>query len=111
MQQHGHSMAALAPYGNLVRNLSEDGIPINTIASVLAATDKHPCIEAMGPKTVVVIDEAGAIISASPVIHPLGRLRQQLLTCSYRVGVASPSADLFSSSSHTPHLLTWARGF
>src|SRR3546814_2533550 len=54
-------MAALAPYGGMVRNLRNDGIPANTIASVLAATDKRPFIDTLGPKTVVVIDEAGVV--------------------------------------------------
>src|SRR3546814_16582971 len=61
LQQQGHSMAALAPYGGMVRNLRNDGIPANTIASVLAATDKRPFIDTLGPKTVVVIEEAGVV--------------------------------------------------
>ncbi|MEB2399991.1 MAG: relaxase domain-containing protein [Alcaligenaceae bacterium] len=61
LQQQGHAMASLAPYGNMVRNLREDGIPANTIASVLSASDKRPFINTLGPKTVVVIDEAGVV--------------------------------------------------
>ncbi|UHL64070.1 AAA family ATPase [Paralcaligenes sp. KSB-10] len=61
LHQQGHSMTALAPYGGMVRNLRKDGIPANTIASVLAASDKRPFIDALGPKTVVVIDEAGVV--------------------------------------------------
>lgn len=40
LQAQGHTMVALAPYRNMVRNLREDGIPANTIASVLTAADK-----------------------------------------------------------------------
>src|SRR5690606_16245885 len=29
LHHQGHTMAALAPYGNMVRNLREDGIPAN----------------------------------------------------------------------------------
>jgi len=61
LQEQGHSMVALAPYGNMVRNLREDGIPANTIASVLAAADKRPFLESLGPQSVVVIDEAGVV--------------------------------------------------
>jgi len=61
LQHHGHIMAALAPYGNMVRNLRADGIPANTIASVLSASDKRPFIDTLGSKTIVVIDEAGVV--------------------------------------------------
>jgi conjugative relaxase-like TrwC/TraI family protein len=61
LQGQGHNMVALAPYGNMVRNLREDGIPANTIASVLAAADKRPFLDALGPQSVVVIDEAGVV--------------------------------------------------
>lgn len=61
LQQQGYAMTALAPYGGMVRNLREDGIPANTIAAVLAARDKRPFIDTLGPKTVVVIDEAGVV--------------------------------------------------
>ena len=54
-------MVALAPYGNMVRNLREDDISANTIASVLSASDKRPFTDTLGPKTVVVIDEAGVV--------------------------------------------------
>src|SRR5690606_8317691 len=37
------------------------GIPANTIASVLAASDKRPSLNTLDPKTVVVIDEAGVV--------------------------------------------------
>ncbi len=61
LQQQGHSMTALAPYGGMVRNLRKDGIPANTIASILSASDKRPFINTLGPKSVVVIDEAGVV--------------------------------------------------
>ncbi|QHS35585.1 relaxase domain-containing protein [Alcaligenes faecalis] len=61
LQQQGHSMTALAPYGNMVRNLREDSIPANTISSVLTAADKRSFIDTLGPKAVVVIDEAGVV--------------------------------------------------
>ena len=61
LQQRGYSMIALAPYGNQVGNLRADGIPANTVASFLTARDKRRFTENMGPKTVVVIDEAGVI--------------------------------------------------
>lgn len=61
LQQQGYAMTALAPYGGMVRNLREDGVPANTIASVLAARDKRPFTDALGPQTVVVIDEAGVV--------------------------------------------------
>lgn len=60
LHQQGHTIVAMAPYGNMVRNLREDGIPANTIASVLSASDKRP-FTTLGPKTVVVIDEAGVV--------------------------------------------------
>ncbi|MGO3743931.1 MAG: MobF family relaxase [Alcaligenes aquatilis] len=61
LQAQGHTMTALAPYGNMVRNLRKDGIPANTIASVLAAADKRRFLDSLGPKSVVVIDEAGVV--------------------------------------------------
>jgi len=61
LQQQGYAMMALAPYGGMVRNLREDGVPANTIASVLAARDKRAFTDTLGPKTVVVIDEAGVV--------------------------------------------------
>jgi len=61
LQEQGHNMVALAPYGNMVRNLREDGIPANTIASVLAAADKRSFLDSLGPQSVVVIDEAGVV--------------------------------------------------
>jgi len=61
LQQQGYAMTALAPYGGMVRNLREDGVPANTIASVLAARDKRAFTDILGPQTVVVIDEAGVV--------------------------------------------------
>ncbi|MGS1116519.1 MobF family relaxase [Castellaniella sp. UC4442_H9] len=61
LQQQGHHLAALAPYGGMVRNLRKDGVPANTVASVLAARDKRPFTSQLGPQTVVVIDEAGVV--------------------------------------------------
>jgi len=61
LQGQDHNMVALAPYGNMVRNLREDGIPANTIASILAAADKGPFLHVLGPQSVVVIDEAGVV--------------------------------------------------
>ncbi|MGE4470994.1 MobF family relaxase [Castellaniella sp. MT123] len=61
LQQQGHSLVALAPYGGMVRNLRKDGVPANTVASVLAARDKRPFTSQLGPQTVVVIDEAGVV--------------------------------------------------
>ncbi|WP_417251931.1 MobF family relaxase [Castellaniella sp.] len=61
LQQQGHSLVALAPYGGMARNLRKDGVPANTVASVLAARDKRPFTSQLGPQTVVVIDEAGVV--------------------------------------------------
>jgi conjugative relaxase-like TrwC/TraI family protein len=61
LQQQGHSLVALAPYGGMVRNLRKDGVPANTVASVLSARDKRPFTSQLGPQTVVVIDEAGVV--------------------------------------------------
>src|SRR5690606_28170252 len=61
LREQSHSMVALAPYGNMVRNLREDGIPANTIASVLASADKRPFLDSLGPQSVVVIDEPGVV--------------------------------------------------
>ncbi|WP_084386801.1 MobF family relaxase [Castellaniella caeni] len=61
LQQQGHSLVALAPYGGMVRNLRKDGVPANTVASVLSARDKQPFTSQLGPQTVVVIDEAGVV--------------------------------------------------
>lgn len=61
LREQGHAMTALAPYGSMVRNLRQDGIPANTIASILAATDKRSFLDSLGPTSVVVIDEAGVV--------------------------------------------------
>ncbi|WP_322995197.1 MobF family relaxase [Castellaniella sp.] len=61
LQQQGHSLVALAPYGGMVRNLRKDGVSANTVASVLTARDKRPFTSQLGPQTVVVIDEAGVV--------------------------------------------------
>ncbi|WP_298016087.1 MobF family relaxase [uncultured Castellaniella sp.] len=61
LQQQGHSLVALAPYGGMVRNLRKDGVPANTVASVLTARDKRPFTSQLSPQTVVVIDEAGVV--------------------------------------------------
>ncbi|MFT0533388.1 MobF family relaxase [Castellaniella hirudinis] len=61
LQQHNRTLVALAPYGNMVRNLRKDGVQANTVASVLAARDKRSFTDRLGPHTVVVIDEAGVV--------------------------------------------------
>ena len=61
LQQQGHRLVALAPYGGMVRNLRKDGVRANTVASVLAARDKRPFTSQLSPQTVVVIDEAGVV--------------------------------------------------
>lgn len=61
LQQHNRALVALAPYGNMVRNLRNDGVQANTVASVLAARDKRSFTDRLGPHTVVVIDEAGVV--------------------------------------------------
>ncbi|CAM5209414.1 ATP-dependent RecD-like DNA helicase [Castellaniella defragrans] len=61
LQQQGHALVALAPYGGMVRNLRKDGVPANTVASVLAARDRRGFTDRLGPQTVVVIDEAGVV--------------------------------------------------
>ncbi|WP_368648383.1 MobF family relaxase [Castellaniella ginsengisoli] len=61
LQQHHRTLVALAPYGNMVRNLRNDGVQANTVASVLAARDKRSFTDRLGPHTVVVIDEAGVV--------------------------------------------------
>lgn len=61
LQQQGHTLVALAPYGGMVRNLRKDGVPANTVASVLAARDKRGFTDRLSPQTVVVIDEAGVV--------------------------------------------------
>lgn len=61
LQQHSRTLVALAPYGNMVRNLRNDGVQANTVASVLAARDKRSFTDRLGPHTVVVIDEAGVV--------------------------------------------------
>jgi len=61
LQQKGHSLVALAPYGGMVRNLRKDCVPANTVASMLTARDKRSFTSRLGPQTVVVIDEAGVV--------------------------------------------------
>ena len=61
LQQQGHTLVALAPYGGMVRNLRKDGVPANTVASVLSARDKRSFIDHLNPQAVVVIDEAGVV--------------------------------------------------
>ncbi|TAN28268.1 MAG: hypothetical protein EPN31_08930 [Castellaniella sp.] len=61
LQQQGHTLVALAPYGGMVRNLRKGGVPANTVASVLAARDKCGFTDCLSPQTVVVIDEAGVV--------------------------------------------------
>ena len=61
LKQQGQKLVALAPYGGMVRNLRKDGVPANTVASVLAARNKRPFTGQLGPQTVVVIDEAGVV--------------------------------------------------
>jgi len=61
LQQQGHTLVALAPYGGMVRNLRKDGVQANTVASVLVARDKRSFTDRLGRQTVVVIDEAGVV--------------------------------------------------
>ncbi|ROT46867.1 conjugal transfer protein [Pusillimonas sp. NJUB218] len=61
LQRQGLSMEALAPYGSQVNNLREDGIAAQTVSAFLNARNKRRARHDMGPKTVVVIDEAGVI--------------------------------------------------
>ncbi|WP_427975565.1 MobF family relaxase [Alcaligenes nematophilus] len=61
LHEQGHTMTAFAPYGNMVRNLRDEGIPANTIASILTAANKRPFLDSLGPTSVVVIDEAGVV--------------------------------------------------
>ncbi|MFT0548513.1 MobF family relaxase [Allopusillimonas ginsengisoli] len=61
LNDHGYSMVALAPYGTQINDLRKDGIAANSVASFLTASEKRRFTETMGEKTVLVIDEAGAI--------------------------------------------------
>jgi len=61
LERQGMTMMALAPYGSQVNNLRGDGIAAKTVSSFLNARDKQRAEHDMGPKTVVVIDEAGVI--------------------------------------------------
>ena len=61
LERQGITMVALAPYGSQVNNLRDDGIAAQTVSAFLNARDKRRAKHDMGPRTVVVIDEAGVI--------------------------------------------------
>jgi conjugative relaxase-like TrwC/TraI family protein len=56
IEDHGYEVRALAPYGSQVKALRELGVEANTLASFLRAKEKN-----IGPRTVLVIDEAGVV--------------------------------------------------
>ncbi len=56
IKDEGCDLRALAPYGSQVKALRELGVPANTLASFVKAKEKN-----IGPKTVLVIDEAGVV--------------------------------------------------
>jgi ATP-dependent exoDNAse (exonuclease V) alpha subunit len=56
VQEHGYSVIALAPYASQVRALREGGVEARTLASFLAAREKH-----LDSRTLLVIDEAGTV--------------------------------------------------
>jgi len=55
-EERGHRVVALAPYASQVRALHELGVEARTLASFLAAKEKH-----LDARTVLVIDEAGTV--------------------------------------------------
>ena len=55
-EEHGYRVIALAPYASQVRVLRERGVEARTLASFLAAREKH-----LDPRTLLVIDEAGTV--------------------------------------------------
>lgn len=55
-EEHGYRVVALAPYAAHVRALRELGVEAKALASFLAAREKG-----LDAKTVLVIDEAGAV--------------------------------------------------
>lgn len=57
IERQGCKVRALAPYGSQVKALREHGVPAHTVAAFLRGKDK----DLMGPKTVLVIDEAGVM--------------------------------------------------
>jgi conjugative relaxase-like TrwC/TraI family protein len=56
VEERGHKVVALAPYASQVRALRELGVEARTLASFLAAREKH-----IDSRTVLVIDEAGTV--------------------------------------------------
>jgi len=56
IEGQGYAVRALAPYGSQVKALLELNVAANTLASFLKAKEKN-----IGPKTVLVIDEAGVV--------------------------------------------------
>ncbi|WP_413168799.1 MobF family relaxase [Burkholderia latens] len=56
IESQGYEVRALAPYGSQVKALRELNVQANTVASFLKAKDKG-----IGPRTVLVIDEAGVV--------------------------------------------------
>jgi len=56
VEERGYRVVALAPYASQVRALHELGVEARTLASFLAAKEKH-----LDARTVLVIDEAGTV--------------------------------------------------
>jgi len=56
IESQGYAVRALAPYGSQVKALRDLNVAANTLASFLKAKDKS-----IGPKTVLVVDEAGVV--------------------------------------------------
>jgi conjugative relaxase-like TrwC/TraI family protein len=56
VEERGYRVVALAPYASQVRALHELGVEARTLASFLAAKEKH-----LDGRTVLVIDEAGTV--------------------------------------------------
>lgn len=56
IEGQGYNVRGLAPYGTQVKNLREEGIEANTLASFLKAKEKG-----IDAKTVIVLDEAGVV--------------------------------------------------
>lgn len=56
IEGQGLNVRGLAPYGTQVKNLREEGLEANTLASFLKAKEKN-----IDAKTVIVLDEAGVV--------------------------------------------------
>lgn len=84
-------MVALALYSTPVADLRCDGIDAKTIASQLTATETQRLESRLGPKAVVVIDEADLI----PVrqMGPLLRQLQSSGALAVLLDVALPASD------------------